>query len=356
MKSFFMSKLFFVALATIIIAPGVASAAFFSSNEVVEVDQPIKDDAFLAGKHVTVNESIQDDAYLAGETLEVKKAVGEDLFAAGNSVTIKSNVGDDGFLAGDRVVVDNGSSVDDLFAAGRSIELRQGTTVKGDAYLAGADITLNGRVEGDVRVMSESVEVGPEATITGSLIVRGEHAPTIADGAHITGSVQYIPVTPHAEKTSRFLIARWVRDVVTLFVVSLLLLYLAPRLSALVLERVYTSTLSSFGIGFVWMVAFIPAVILLLITIIGWPVAAVVVFLTGLLFTLSAILMPLVVGAWLAGKLTARVKISKPWQQVLLGAVVVVSLHFIPAFGPLVVCVLMLVITGVLIRALKQNA
>jgi len=229
--------------------------------------------------------------------------------------------------------------------------------VKGDAYLAGADVTINGSFQGTVRTAGDTIEVGPKTHITGDLIVHSQNQPTIAGSAVIDGTVRHIPIKTRGEREgNRFLVARWIRDVVTLFVVTLVLLYLAPRLSALVLERIYTNTLSSFGLGFLWLIACVPAVILLLISIIGWPLAGIVIFLTGLLFALSALFMPLVVGTWLTRKFATQWKLPKPWQHALLGAVVVVTIHFIPALGPLLLFVLTLSIMGVLIRLLRQNA
>ncbi len=357
MKNLLIRQILLITSVILLLAPTVTSAAVFVHNEVVEPTEPIDDDAFFAGERITVTQTIADDAYLAGGIVEIESAIGEDLMAAGNSVTLSAEVGDDAFLAGDRVVIENNSTMDDLFAAGRSLEVREGTTITGDAYLAGADIALNGSFEGTVRLTGESIEIGPTAIIAGDVIAHGPTAPTVADGATIRGTVRHVPANTDTNgRDGRSLLATWVRDVVILFITGLVLLYLAPRLSALVQERIYTTTLSSFAIGFLWLIAMIPAIILLLITLVGWPLAVIGMFLSGLLITGAALFMPLVVGTWLARKLDTRVKLPKSWQQVLLGAVVVASIHFIPTLGPLLLFVITLAIMGVMIRILKQTA
>jgi len=347
-----------LALAALVLPAG-ALAAVFSSNEVVQPAEPVDDDVFFAGERVTVDQTIADDAYLAGGIIEVLSNVGEDVMAAGNSVTVSAPVGDDAFLAGDRIVLEEDATAGDLFAAGRSIEVRPGAAVSGDAYLAGAVISLHGAFGGDVRVGGESVEVGEDATIAGDLIVHSPTAPAVADGATITGVVRHVPTGTKGDDggSARSMIAYWVRSVVTYFIASIALLYIAPRLTALVIEQFYRSTLASFGIGLLWVIVMVPATVVLFLTIIGWPLALAVIFICALLLLLSCAYLPLVVGTWLHGRV-ASVKRTLPlqWQHALLGAVVVVTLQFIPVLGQLLIFVLALAMLGTLLRLLKKNA
>jgi cytoskeletal protein CcmA (bactofilin family) len=358
-KEFRISNLVFVCILVVgsWFLPSMAFASVFSSNKVVDVSEPIDDDVFLAGERVTISEAIQDDAYVAGGKLEITGDIGEDLMAAGNSVTVSSAIGDDAFLAGESVVMEEGSIVDDLFAAGRLVEVQEGATINGDVRAGGAHVILNGTFKGQVKVGGDVIEVGPTATIAGDLVVYGPTAPTVAEGAVISGSVRHVATMAHERESTRSKIAEWVRSVVTWFIVSLVLLYLVPRLGAAVMERVYATTLSSFGIGFLWLALMIPVTVALFLTVVGWPLALIVVFLSGLLLLLSCSLMPLVVGSWLHTKFSAAtIKLPSQWQHALLGAVVVVTLHMIPVLGPLVMFVLSLAILGTLLRLLKKNA
>lgn len=347
------ASLLLVALAV----PASALAAVFAGQEVIEVTEAIADDVFLTGERIKVSGAIQDDAFIAGGTIEVTAPIGEDLMAVAEGVSLLSAVDDDAFLAGDIVTVTGEASVDDLFAAGRVVELGEKTEVRGDVYAAGSTVVLNGAIAGSVRVAGETVEIGSTAKIAGDLIVYSATAPTIAEGATIGGDVRHVTAMAKDEDSARSLISDWVRDVVTWFLASLVLLYLAPRLGAAVTERVYTTTLSSFGIGLVWLIAMVPVAIALMLTVVGRPLALIVIFLSGLLLMLSMALLPLVIGTWIHQKfssLTTRLPLQ--WQHALLGAVVTVTLGLVPVIGSLVVFVVMVAILGTLLRALKENS
>lgn len=350
---------FILLLATIALtlsAPAAAVAAVFGSNEVVEVSEPIADDAFLAGEQVSVRQPIADDAFIVGSVLEVSNTIGEDLFAAGNTITVSADIADDAFLAGDLITLER-TKVGDLFAAGRFVELSRDATVTGDAYLAGATIVINGTMSGDVRAASERVEVDSGTTIRGDLVVYSRNPPQIAEGAIIAGAVRHVTEVARDQAGVQAYIVNWVRQVLTLFIVSLVALYLTPKLSRTVVDHVPTATISSFGIGLAWLLLLIPVVIALFLTVVGWPLALTVASLSMLIIFLGLCLLPLVAGAWFHQRWIRKTGDSPlQWQHALLGAVIVVSLQWIPIIGPFVIAVLMLTIIGTLLRTFKQYA
>lgn len=322
--------------------PTVVQAAVFQASERINVEAPIQDDAYVAGRNVSIT----------GE-------IGEDVMAAGNFVSLGSTVGDDAFLAGDQVVITEGARVDDLFAAGRFVELQADAAVAGSAYLAGAKVVMAGEVAGDVRVVSEMLELADKAVIDGDLIIYGSASPVIHEGAAVSGSIRQISewASDPQERSFRAGLADWVALALTWFAASLVVMWLAPNLTRAVLTSVYTTTLSSFGLGLAWLILMLPVTVVLFMTVIGWPLALLILGISFLIMLVAAALLSLVVGKWLHQKMaTSAADSPVQWQHALLGAVAVAALKLVPIIGALVIGVIWIALLGVLVRLGKKYA
>lgn len=322
--------------------PTVVQAAVFQVSERVEIEALIQDDAYLAGRNVSIT----------GE-------IGEDVMAAGNFVSLRSTVGDDAFLAGDQVVIAEGARVDDLFAAGRFVELQAAARVAGEAYLAGAKVVVAGEVAGDVRVVSEMVELADGAVIGGDLIIYGSAPPVIHEGAAVRGSIRQISewAADSQGRSFRSALADWVALALAWFAASLVVMFLAPNLTRAVMASVYTTTLSSFGLGLAWLILMLPVIVVLLMTVIGWPLALLILGISFLIMLVAAALLPLVVGKWLHQRMAAAAADAPvQWQHALLGAVAVAALKLVPIIGALVIGVIWIALLGVLVRLGKKYA
>lgn len=62
---------------------------------------------------------------------------------------------------------------DSLFVAAKTIDLGENSRVDGDVALVGDDITINGAIDGDVAITGDSLTLGPNAQISGDMIVVG---------------------------------------------------------------------------------------------------------------------------------------------------------------------------------------
>lgn len=141
------------------------------------------------------------DALLSGNT------VGGDILAAGRSLTVRGATVDGSVRAAGQHIIIEGSAIGrNVTAAGQMLTFGSGSTAR-SVYLAGQDISfaghaetlcvaaqsvrITGEVDGGVTVWADSVVVGSNARITGTLTVHGSTQPQIADGASI-GSVEVV--------------------------------------------------------------------------------------------------------------------------------------------------------------------
>ncbi len=302
---------------------------------VVPNDTAVSGDVFAVGKFVDVFGRVAGDLLAAGDQLMIKGVIASDVFGLGQKVTVDGSIGDDVHVAGNTLEI-VAAKIDDLFAAGNNVHISSETTVDGDAYVAGSKIILEGTINGTARFAGERIVIEPTAVIAGNLITWSERAPEISDGATIIGRVerrQYKGAELSSQVSWQFHILNWVRAVISLFITSLVILFVLPRLSKAVLLTTQKRLMPSFGLGLLWLIIFIPVVIALAVTILGIHLGLVIVAATALLGLITMPLASLVVGFWIFRKLSKQGDNSLSWQHALLGSVILKSLYLVPIVG-----------------------
>lgn len=335
---------------------------------------PIQAMAFVprAGSTVVVTEQIRDDLYVAGGTVEVSGEVDGDVVAVGGTVTlggpatggilasggnvtirgrvgrsvraaagtlaVGGRIGTDAVLAGGNVTIERGAEVGrDLVVAGGSIQVS--ATVHRNAYLTGGSVTIAGTVDGNVEAQADEVVLLPTARIKGSLRYSAGRPIEIQSGAQVGGQVTRVArpsrsrsmLNPASRFGFRF--AGRVIEGLWLLVIGFILVAVAPRAVLRVKERVGGRFGMSLLTGFVLAVVVPFAVVLLLLTIVGIPLAFVVMCLylatlyPGLIF----------VSAWLGDAIGRRLGRSQagmsPYLAVTLGVLVLMILVALPFVG-----------------------
>ncbi len=165
-------------------------------------------------------------------------------------------------------------------------------------YMAGGSVRFDGEAAGDVVVAAREVDIGPQARIAGSLLVRSPSPPRVAEGARIDGGVRHERIeAPQAPSgairvVGGALFAAWLAG---LGLLGLLLLGLFPGFFRRTGELLGRRPLASAGLGFALLVGVPVASVLLMVTVIGIPVG-----LLGL-----AAYLPLLLLGYLAGVIAA---------------------------------------------------
>jgi cytoskeletal protein CcmA (bactofilin family) len=304
-----------VLLAVLIIVPPVWAVESRSGDQViVGPDEVVDDDLYATANQVVVEGTIRGDLVAFGQSVTVDGTVEGDLIAAGQSVEIGGKVDDDARIAGQALLLGDGASVgDDLIAAAYSLQNEPESNVGGTLWYAGYQallagtvgqnlagavnaLTLGGEIGGDANVDVDGEEGGaappafvpvpqvpiptvePGLTLTDSALIGGNLTyqssteAQIDPGAQIEGDVVREERPVEEEEATRSPLAEGVLDalgsLVTLFLVGLLLVWLAPRW---IRRRAYTvldRPLASLGWGLLGLVAFlILGIVILLVTI-----------------------------------------------------------------------------------------
>jgi cytoskeletal protein CcmA (bactofilin family) len=256
-------------------------------------------DVFIGGGSVTVHEPAGGDLFAAGGAVDVDAAVGGDAVVAGGKVRIGGDVGQSVYAAGGQANV-NGKVGRNLRVAGGQVELGPKAEVSGNVSVAGGQVRLYGAVrghvqaaggrvlidapvDGDVLATSGHVELGPRARIGGKLRYRSGEALHRDPAAQVSGGIEQIapvwggdaasrpapepPARGHGVGAIGWI---WTAGLVVLAAVWLVL---APGVSARLSRALREHTGVSMLLGFVWLVCVPVLALLLLLTIIGIPLA-----------------------------------------------------------------------------------
>jgi cytoskeletal protein CcmA (bactofilin family) len=275
--------------AAAVVATGAASAR----------EDRVGGDVFIGGGSVTVHERAGGDLFAACGVVDVDAAVGGDAVVAGGKVRIGGDVGQSVYAAGGQANI-NGKVGRNLRVAGGQVELGPKAEVSGNVSVAGGQVRLYGAVRGhvqaaggrllidapvtgDVLATSGHVELGPRARIGGKLRYRSGEALHQDPAAQVSGGIEQLtpawgrdaasqPAREPAVERHGIGAIGWIWTA-GLVVLAALWLALAPDTSARLGRAVRERTGFSLLLGFVWLVCVPVLALVLLLTIIGIPLA-----------------------------------------------------------------------------------
>lgn len=321
----------FVLLCCMMILPVSAkSDNMFGSNE-IKINQNINKSIFAGGKNIEVTSEINGANFAAGNNVFLSSTQ-DYIFAAGNTINLENSTAKDAFIAGNSINIQS-SNIRDLYAAGRSIRLD--SNLEGDAYIAGESITINAKVNGDVRVTCENITLGKDAVITGELEYPDNANIHILEGASI-GSKKTYHMDTDLEKNKSSLKETFTSKVyaylsITIIALLLLLLWKKPFQKLEKLELSGKSVAKTTGKGFLFLIALPIVAIILMITIVGFPLGLISILLYGLGIYLSTI-----TTAYYLGRLGLRNKIPGDYSYLAICILILFLLRLIPYVGPIV--------------------
>lgn len=345
-----------VAAVALVLAPSVVLAASARSGDMVLVPkgEVHHGSLYIAGKTLTVDGDVDGDLVCAGSNVTVNGTVHGDVICAGQILTISGRVDGNVRLAGQTISL-NGSVGRNAWVAGQTLTVNSTGKIDGELALLGQAIMVNGAVGRDLYGAMESLTLA--APVNGRVDVQLDQL-NVASGAHVAGDLSYTsPQTfkvdgalvsgqvvrhdaPKHERTVQsprenalaWLASRLYWMLATL-AVALVLVWLLPGLTERITGLMMARPLPSIGWGLAIMFLGPIVLILLLVTVVGVPLA----FLLGgawiIALGLGGTLASLAVGRWLLNR-TEGSRHSLVWAA-LMGVPVTVLVFGLPVVGPI---------------------
>lgn len=180
-------------------------------------------------------------------------------------------------------------------------------TVREAVVAFNGTVDVTGTVEEDVVAFNGPITIRSGAVVGGDVVSRV--SPVVEEGATVEGEVRRNPFDLFRDPfpfVAGFL--AWAAVTVSMLILGLLLLLLAPRGADAVADAWRTGTGASIGWGLIFLIGLPIVAVLLLITLVGIPLGFGMLFALGLIYAIGY-----VAGAWVLGRLLLK----PPTSQVL---------------------------------------
>lgn len=361
---FFVLLLCFFSISTL--SPVSARGVDNENNTVVMAkSETIDHDYFGAGEQVTISGTVNGDAYVAGGTVIVEGTINGDLLAAGGQVTVLGTVTQNIRVAGGQVVI-SGQVGRNVTAAAGSLTFTEGATVAGNVVAGAGDLSLLAPVQRDVTLGAGNAVIGnriggnitagvnsltltPNASIAGTLRYWSEEQATIDQAAVVTGGVQPQIISPQPRVRADQADDRTAQTAFRIFTFLAILLvggiivWMFPHFSLRVARTITGQPLPSLGMGFFALIGLPILCLILLVTVIGIPLAFMLFALYLKLLYISKVFVSLLIGSVILQQFDRKAHIL--WTYVL-GLVVYSMVTWLPFVGGLVSFVALLLGVG----------
>lgn len=280
------------------VVPTVVTTDIF----IVAEDRPVDEDLYVASTSARVEGTIDGDLVITTGRLTITGEITGDVLALSSGrvlVEAGATVAGSVRTLAPQVVVE-GSVGDDLLSTAASTTVTSSGSVARDVIVFGGTLDLSGTVGRDVRgrVLSASVDgivgrdvdvavdmltIGPNAEIGGDLLYRSSRDASISTSAEIRGQVVELP----SQSNFLFGVILTLANVVgtlAFLVAGIFILWLLRNTGARAVGIVIVHPVRSFFVGVAAMIAGPLLVLVLAFSLVGLPVAAVLLF--GLLVAL----------------------------------------------------------------------
>lgn len=339
---------------------GVMGGDRFIAGGSITRTQPVTGDLIAAGGEVQLDSAVGGDAVAAGGNVRIGGSVAQNLYAAGGRVSLNGAFGRNVRVAGGRVEIDPAASIQgNLTAAGGTLRLRG--AVKGYVQAAGGNVTIDGPVDGDVSVSSGNLTLGPNAKIAGTLRYRSGEEMVRDPGAKVGGNVERLS----SERAYEGPVIRthipgfaggWIWSA-GLLVLAALMAAAVPPASMRISGELRMHPWLALLFGFIALVCIPMAAIVLMVTVIGIPLAMLVILAYLILLVLGYVATAVAFGDTALANFRPAEAQRSSWRVLaaVLAMLVLTLVARIPFAGGLVGFAAMLIGIGAILLAMRPR-
>ena len=328
-----------------------AAANLYLAGTEVRLEQRADGDVVAAAGRIAIDAGVAGDAVLAAGSVDVRGPVADDLRAAGGIITLAGSVQGEALVAGASVhITPEADLAGRAWLAGNEVTIAGRLRNEVKAY--GRHITVSGDIEGPVALSGERIDIAAGANLRGDLSYSSTQDIVIDPQARIAGKVTREPGVfqmPRPQLHIPGLSAARPLLLFGLIAAGILLYAVFPRYTANAARTLHAAPLKSLGLGTALFFSAPPIILLLVITIIGIPVALVVAALYAVALLAGYLIAAFFVGDRLL-RLIGKSDVSTAWRALSLAVALAALwlLRHIPYAGGLIVLAALLFGVGAL--------
>ena len=350
--------------------PSKAEAAqFFFKDQTVSQETTIEEDVYLIGSNSSVYGVIDGDLFVLSDKVIMEGTVTGDMYVVGSEVTI------DGNIYGNLVVIAGETSISGVLSnnacvlsatltydgqAGKdlltlSMESKMAGSIGDDLRAFGYTNSIESVVKGDALVIASQYSILKE-NVTGNIY----NTNTLTDIAKEQGvdfQAEKEAKTAYAKTTDySFKILSAFLGFVGLSIVGYILIYLSPVKTGQIVNKVSASPtefLKSFAVGAVILLLVPLPLFLLALTLVGVPLAILVLATLVFLTTFGTIYVESALGKEILELFGT--KEYRPYKGLLTGRVLTTLMSLVPIFGVFYSLVISSTAVGAVVRMKKES-
>lgn len=344
-----LTSLFIFVFAFLSFSASKVSAKIISDEKgtvTIAKNEVVNDDLFIGAQSVEIDGVVNGDVFIGAQAVKITGTINGNLHVGGNTLDLSGSVKGNVY-AGAQTVLLSGSNIGGSLLVGAATVNLDKDSVIGGSVLAGAgSLSIDSQVKRSVYAGTGNLTIGSDAKIGKDLYYaagNGNGQTSISEGAKIVGNTYKSEPNISTKSASLETAKKELPAVLNAFkfgssIISLLGALIVGFLyfkffnkdfvesSKLVTESFW----KSLGVGFLVFIAFIPGLIILLVTIIGIPIAGLAFLMLLIYWYLAKIVVGSSLGTWIAKKFSWKTSV---YGAFVLGLLAIYILKFIPVIG-----------------------
>jgi len=341
----------------------VIEGNLYAAGSTLNIDGKVTGDVFCAGQSININGEVAGDVFCAGQSININGKIGGSLRVAGNAINLNGQVARNGITIGATITTAASSTIGwDLLILGGIFELRG--NIGRDLYGNAGKVSLAGQIGKNLDLNfgaknnnDKPLTIAGTAKINGDLKYKSDKDAVIDAGAAIKGEVIHnYPAAPAVRKSNLADLGWWWGKLISIFsawVLGLVLISFWREQIIKITDLMLAKIGPSLGWGILALLLTPIIVIILLITIIGLPLAFISLALWLIAIYASKILVGILVGRSLLNNYWPSKKDSLILAMII-GIIIAWLIFALPFVGGLISLLAILWGLGGIMLALKK--
>jgi hypothetical protein len=300
----------------------------------IVIDGTINGDLYAVGRNITVNGDIKGSATIAGQYVTINGSISSSVRLAGQNITVSGKTGGDAVIFGQSVMIKNGSKVGgDLVLGASTVDVNG--AVDGRIMGGAGNVIISDTVGKNVSLKVDKLTITSSADIKGNVDYTSENEAEIQPGAKIEGTAtRTLPEIKEAQKKGPMSqVPGKIAGFLMAFITGLVIIFLATRHITGMTEALIKYPWYSLGWGAFLLFVTPFAIIILLITVIGIPIALILTALYAIAIYLSIIPVSLCIGRLIIGRGKTENNRGLLLGALAAGLAILTIIKLIPVFG-----------------------
>lgn len=307
---------------------------FFAAASDVDFDAHLVGDLFAAGATVTVGDSalIENSFMGVGRRIDIGGHILNSARALAQDINVRGHVERNVMAFAQSVTIDDRGWIEkDLYLGAGEVMIRG--RIGGEISGSCGKIVIAGQIDGDVAIEADQVTIMQSAIIGGKLKYRSNRDARIEEGAQLLGGVEKLD--PRTKKSASYGLGSFLWDAwwfLAAFATGLVLLALFKPFMIQVTQAILITSWRCLGLGFLFLVCIPLVVAIIALTLVGIPLAGLILLSWGILLYLSKVFVGLAMGEWLLARVRGG-RAAARGLSMFAGMLVLTLIAMIPYFG-----------------------